>query len=61
MLMLQLNDREAETLAEVLRSYLAELRSEVVHTDSHDYREGLKAREVVLKEIIAKVEKPIGL
>ncbi len=56
MLRLELEDQEQEALVDVLKSFLSELRSEVVHTDSHAYREGLKAQEQLLKKILVKVE-----
>jgi hypothetical protein len=56
MLQLDLNDREQETLAEVLRSVLSELRTEVSHTDRHAYREQIKHQEQVIKGILARLE-----
>jgi hypothetical protein len=58
MLQLELNVPEQETLAEVLRSFLSELRNEVSHTDRLAYRDRLKAQEVLIKQILEKVERP---
>ncbi|HJW24212.1 MAG TPA: hypothetical protein VJ576_04875 [Rhodocyclaceae bacterium] len=55
MLQLELNDQEHETLVEVLRMFLSELRAEVTHTDKPSFRDGLKEQERVLKEILGKL------
>lgn len=52
---LELNDQEKETLADVLRSFLSELRNEVSHTDRLAYREQLKAQEHVIEGILGKL------
>ena len=57
MLQLELNAPEQETLAEVLRSFLSELRNEVGHTDRLAYREQLKAQESMVKHLLEKVER----
>lgn len=56
MLRLELDEREHEVLTEALRSYLADLRTEVGHTDRLAYRKRLKAQEHLLKSILDKVE-----
>jgi len=56
MLRLELDEREHEMLAEALRSYLSDLRTEVGHTDRLAYRKRLKAQEHLLKSILDKVE-----
>lgn len=56
MLQLELNDKEQETLAEVLRSFLSELRTEVSHTDRQAYRERLRDQEQLIKQILSRVE-----
>lgn len=55
-LQLELNAPEQETLTEVLRSFLSELRNEVGHTDRLAYREQLRAQESLIKQILEKVE-----
>lgn len=56
MLQLELSDLEQEALAEALKSFLAELRTEVGHTDRLAYRDRLKDQEHVLKTILGKLE-----
>jgi len=56
MLQLELNDKEQETLAEVLTSFLSELRTEVSHTDRQAYRERLRDQEQLIKQILGKVQ-----
>jgi hypothetical protein len=55
MLQLELNDQEKETLLEVLRSFLSELRNEVGHTDRLAYRNQLKAQEHVIQGILGRL------
>lgn len=57
-LQLELNATEQETLAEVLRSFLSELRNEVSHTDRQAYRERLKAQELLIKQIQERLDRP---
>lgn len=56
MLQLELNDQEHELLTQVLRSFLSELRSEVAHTDTPSFRDGLKVQEHMIKQLLAKLE-----
>lgn len=53
---LELDSREKETLVEVVRSFLAELRNEVGHTDRLEYRERLKDQEELIHRILVKLE-----
>ncbi|HEY8099497.1 MAG TPA: hypothetical protein VIF82_01995 [Burkholderiaceae bacterium] len=53
---LELNDLEQEALVEVLKSFLSELRTEVVHTDRYSYKEHLKEQEDVVKRILGKLD-----
>jgi len=55
---LELTRREAEELGKVLESYLSELRMEIAGTDSWDYRQGLKERNVVLNQVLQQVQAP---
>lgn len=55
MAQLELTDQEKETLAEVLRSFLSELRNEVSHTDRLAYRNDLKAQERLIEDILARL------
>jgi len=53
---LNLNQEQRETLQESLISYLSDLRLEIADTDNHDFREQLKHKEVVLKDVLAMLE-----
>lgn len=53
---LNLNQEQRETLQESLNSYLSDLRLEIADTDNHDFREQLKHKEVVLKDVLAMLE-----
>lgn len=53
---LELNDLEQEALVEVLKSFLSELRTEVVHTDRHAYKERLKEQEDLVKRILGRLD-----
>lgn len=55
MFQLELNEREHQALAEALKSFLSELRTEVSHTDRQAYRQALKDQEDVLKGIMARL------
>ena len=54
---LSLSSEEARELADILSSYLADLRMEIANTDQLDYREMLKRREVLIKEILARLSR----
>ncbi len=52
---IQLSSHQADTLVTVLRSYLSDLRMEISHTDSMDFKEGLKDREMVIKQLLEQL------
>ena len=52
---LTLSSDEAEMLREVLASYLSDLRMEIADTDQKDFRDGLKAKEDLLKGLIDRL------
>lgn len=56
MLQLELNNQEQETLAQVLKSFLSELRTEISHTDRKAYREQLKDQDQTVRQILGRVE-----
>ena len=56
MLRIELSAEEASTLHEILTHYVSDLRMEVAGTDSMDYREVLKAREILLKDLLLRLE-----
>lgn len=55
MVHLELSHTDAEVLRLALESYLSDLRMEIADTDSMDFREGLKARKLVLRGIANKL------
>lgn len=50
-----LSKEEKSTLVDVLNEILPNLREEVYKTESYDYREELKRREVVVKSLLARL------
>ena len=55
MITIELEASEAEMLRHVLTSYLSDLRMEIADTDRMDFREGLKSREVFLKDLLDRL------
>ena len=53
---INLTAEETEMLNEILTSYLSDLRMEIADTDSMDFREELKKREVLLKRLLKDLE-----
>lgn len=53
---LHLDDHEAHLLREVLRSYLKELRGEIVDTDNVSYKRTLRAEREMLDAIAARLD-----
>ncbi len=56
MVQLTLTTEEAETLREVLDSYLSNLRMEIADTDAMEFREKLKEQEASLKRVLQRLE-----
>ena len=56
MVTLTLGRRDAAVLAQVLESYLSELRVEIIHTDNRTFRESLKDRRDTLRRIVDALE-----
>lgn len=54
-LRLELDEREAALLRDVCREALSELRSEIVRTESVDFRGALKEREELLRSLLARL------
>ena len=50
-----LDDEEKITLVEVLSEALPNLREEVYKTENYDYRQQLKRRETVVKELLTRL------
>jgi hypothetical protein len=53
---IELVPEEIEMLQAILESCLSDLRMEISSTDSMDFREGLKKREVFLKKMLRELE-----
>lgn len=58
MLKLELNDQEQEALADVLMSALAELRTEISHTDRQAFRQRLKVQEQLVRKVLDQLQTP---
>mgnify|MGYP003572231207 FL=1 len=52
---LDLNDEDAGILREVLESAQSELGYEIANTDSKDYRDKLKRRQVLLQRVLGQL------
>jgi hypothetical protein len=52
---LTLTAEGAAVLEAVLDEYLAELRTEIAHTDAYEFREQLKRRETFLRKILQQI------
>lgn len=50
-----LDEEEKLTLVEVLSELLPDLREEVYKTENYDYRQQLKRRETVVKELLTRL------
>jgi hypothetical protein len=55
MVHVELTPEQAGTLAEILGEYLSDLRMEIAGTDEMGFREGLKQREVFLKDLLTRL------
>ena len=52
----EINEQEREILLEVLKSAHSSLLDELHHTESYDYRQMLKQKDEVLKNLREKIE-----
>jgi hypothetical protein len=53
---IDLNQAESELLAGLLEKELDEIRSEFHHTQGHDYKESLKEREQLVRDLLARLQ-----
>jgi hypothetical protein len=53
-MLVEFNAQELEVMRDVLRHSLSELDTEIVHTDSHDFKEMLKHRKAMLAKVLHK-------
>jgi hypothetical protein len=51
---IELTTQEREYLINLLQSALGDLREEIYHTDTFDYKEQLKAQEKLIHELLLK-------
>ena len=52
---LELTEKESELLAEILESYISDLKTERVHTDKREWRLEFKEREVLVIDLLQRV------
>jgi LPS O-antigen subunit length determinant protein (WzzB/FepE family) len=52
---LNLSSEQADTLAQVLEDYVSDLRMEVANTDSQEFRDDLKKKELFLKDLLRQL------
>lgn len=52
---IELNPAEREILTGLLEKELEEVRSELHHTRGREYKDGLKERERLIRELLAKL------
>ncbi len=52
-----LQPKELDLVRQVLANYLSDLRMEIADTDDHDYREGLKDNEAIIKSVLNRLER----
>lgn len=52
---IELTEPEASELQYILETYLSELKAEISNTDSKDYRDGLKEREALVKDLLQRL------
>jgi hypothetical protein len=54
---LELNEKEAALVSEILESYYADLRMEIAGTDNKQVRDTLKEKEISIKSILDRLPK----
>jgi hypothetical protein len=59
-MILELSDAERELVIEILTGRLEELRGEVYHAAVSSYKDELKAKEVVVKDLLSRLEADNG-
>ncbi len=52
---IEISNEGRELLHDLLESALGEIRQEIHHTKTHEYRDKLKEREVVIRDLLAKL------
>ena len=57
---LELTSEQREVLRDTVKRAVADMGVEVLHTDSHDFKQMLKHRLTILEQIAGKLEQPVG-
>ena len=52
---LTLTAEGAAVLEEILDQYLADVRTEIAHTDAHEFRDHLKRKEQFVRKILQQI------
>lgn len=55
MIQIELTEREATVLSEMLESYLSDLRVEIVRTEKKEWRTEMKDRESIGKDLLQRL------
>ncbi len=55
---IELTTEEAQTLSEILESYLSDLRMEIAATENRDWRGIMKEREIFIKDVLGRLAAP---
>jgi len=58
-MMLDLREDQTSLLRDLLDHDLRELRMEIADTDNHEFKRGLRGREVLLRSILDQIGGPI--
>jgi hypothetical protein len=59
MVRLELMPEEAEVLRHLLQTRLADMRKEISHTATRDFREKLKRKEILLERLLKEMVAPV--
>jgi hypothetical protein len=57
---IQLSPEEVLLLREILESYLGDLRAEVHHTETFEYRDTLKHKEATLEKLLQQLQPDVA-
>lgn len=52
---LTLSEQEVDLLRRILTGYLGDLRMEIVDTDNHEYKQGLRDEKAALEALVARL------
>ena len=53
---IELTDAETDVLAEILESYISDLKTERVHTDKREWRLEFKEREALVTDLLKRIK-----